>query len=177
MAPEELRAEICQARSLANGGIIGVNIMFAAQQFTELVHTSFNAGIDIVFTGAGFSRDIFQWGKEAGIPIVSIVSSAKAAVLSEKCGAPAVVAEGFEAGGHLGTDRSVKEIVPQIVEAVKIPVIAAGGIVNGQDMADMIKLGASGIQMSTRFVLSKECTVSGIQTSLFASRTRGYCDY
>lgn len=160
MALEELKEEIHQARALADGGIIGVNIMFAAQQFAQLVHTSINAGIDVVFTGAGFSREIFQWGIETGTPIVSIVSSGKAAILAEKCGAPAVVAEGFEAGGHLGTDRSVKEIVPEIVKAVNIPVIAAGGIVNGQDMADMIKLGASGVQMSTRFVLSEECTVS-----------------
>lgn len=160
MGLEELKDEIEKARSLADGGIIGVNIMFAAQQFSELVHTSLQAGIDVVFTGAGFSREIFQWGKAAGVPIVSIVSSAKAAILAEKCGAPAVVAEGFEAGGHLGTDRSVKEIVPEIVKAVKIPVIAAGGIVNGQDMADMIKLGASGVQMATRFVLSEECTVA-----------------
>ncbi len=156
----ELKQEIQQARQLADGGIIGVNIMFAAQQFSELVHTSLEAGIDVVFTGAGFSREIFQWGKAASIPIVSIVSSSKAAILAEKCGAPAVVAEGFEAGGHLGTDRSVKEIVPEIVKAVKIPVIAAGGIVNGHDMAEMIKLGASGVQMATRFVLSEECTVS-----------------
>lgn len=160
MGLDELKQEIQQARQLADGGIIGVNIMFAAQQFSELVHTSLEAGIDVVFTGAGFSREIFQWGKAAGIPIVSIVSSAKAAILAEKCGAPAVVAEGFEAGGHLGTDRSVKEIVPEIVKAVKIPVIAAGGIVNGHDMAEMIKLGASGVQMATRFVLSEECTVS-----------------
>ncbi len=160
MALDELTEEIKTARSLADGGIIGVNIMFAAQQFAELVHTSLEAGIDVVFTGAGFSREVFQWGREAGTPIVSIVSSAKAAILAEKCGAPAVVAEGFEAGGHLGTDRSVKEIVPEIVKAVKIPVIAAGGIVNGQDMADMIKLGASGVQLSTRFVLSEECSVA-----------------
>lgn len=160
MGLDELKEEIKQARSLADGGIIGVNIMFAAQQFAELVHTSLDAGIDVVFTGAGFSREVFSWGKEADVPIVSIVSSAKAAVLAEKCGAPAVVAEGFEAGGHLGTDRSIKEIVPEIVKAVKIPVIAAGGIVNGQDMAEMIKLGASGVQMATRFVMSEECSVA-----------------
>lgn len=160
MALEELRDEIQKARNLADGGIIGVNIMFAAQQFAELVHTSLEAGIDVVFTGAGFSREIFQWGKAAGVPIVSIVSNAKGAILAEKCGAPAVVAEGFEAGGHLGTDRSVKEIVPEIVKAVKIPVVAAGGIVSGQDMADMVKLGASGVQLATRFVLSNECSVS-----------------
>jgi len=160
MALDELTAEIQTAKALADGGIVGVNIMFAARQFAELVHTSVEAGIDVVFTGAGFSREVFHWGKAAGVPIVSIVSSAKAAVLAEKCGAPAVVAEGFEAGGHLGTNQPVKEIVPEIVKAVKIPVIAAGGIIDGQGMAEMVKLGASGIQMATRFVLSEECTVA-----------------
>jgi Dioxygenases related to 2-nitropropane dioxygenase len=71
-----------------------------------------------------------------------------------------VVAEGFEAGGHLGTDRSVKEIVPEIVDTVSIPVVAAGGITSGADMAEMVKLGARGVQMATRFVLSKECSVA-----------------
>jgi len=160
MSLDELRNEIRQARAIADGGIIGVNIMFAAQQFAELVHTALDEGIDVVFTGAGFSREVFVWGKEAGIPIVSIVSSAKAAVLAEKCGSPAVVAEGAEAGGHLGTHQSVREIVPEIVTAVKIPVIAAGGITNGRQMAEMVRLGASGVQMSTRFVLSEECTVA-----------------
>lgn len=160
MEEDELRREIRKARELADGGIIGINIMFAAHTFSELVHAALQEKIDVIFTGAGFSREIFQWGKEAGIPIVSIVSSAKAAILAEKCGAPAVVAEGFEAGGHLGTNRSVKEIVPEIVAAVNIPVVAAGGITNGQDMAEMIKLGASGIQMATRFVLSEECDVA-----------------
>lgn len=160
MELEELREEILKAREIADGGIIGVNIMYASAQFVELVQTSIEAGIDVIFTGAGFSRDIFRWGKEAGIPIVSIVSSAKAARIAEKHGAVAVVAEGTEAGGHLGTERSVKDIVPEIVEIVNIPVIAAGGVVTGQDMADMIKLGASGVQMATRFVLSEECSVS-----------------
>jgi len=160
MEEAELRQEIRKARQLAEGGIIGINIMFAAQQFKELVQVALEEKIDVIFTGAGFSRDIFQWGKEADVPVVSIVSSAKAALLAEKCGAPAVVAEGVEAGGHLGTDRSVKEIVPEIVRAVQVPVIAAGGIANGRDMAEMIKLGASGVQMATRFVLSQECEVA-----------------
>jgi NAD(P)H-dependent flavin oxidoreductase YrpB (nitropropane dioxygenase family) len=95
-----------------------------------------------------------------GTPVVSIVSSAKAAILAQKCGSPAVIAEGCEAGGHLGTDRSVREIVPEIVSAVDIPVVAAGGVVNGYDMAEMVKLGASGVQMATRFVLSEECSVA-----------------
>lgn len=160
MTPDELAEEISQSRSLANGGIIGVNIMFAARQFKDLVHTAIKEKIDVIFTGAGFSREIFRWAKESGTPIVPIVSSAKAARLAEKSGAAAVVAEGFEAGGHLGTDRSVKEIVPEIVDTVSIPVVAAGGITSGFDMAEMIKLGARGVQMATRFVLSKECSVA-----------------
>lgn len=160
LSPVELAQEIAKSRLLANGGIIGVNIMYAARQFKELVQTAIKEKIDIIFTGAGFSRDIFRWAKDSGTPVVPIVSSAKGARLAEKLGAPAVVAEGFEAGGHLGTDRSIKEILPEIVDTVGIPVVAAGGIVSGQDMADMVKLGASGVQMATRFVLSEECSVA-----------------
>ncbi|MEQ8173915.1 MAG: nitronate monooxygenase [Syntrophomonadaceae bacterium] len=160
MTPEELAMEISQSRSLADGGIIGVNIMFAARQFKELVHTAIREKIDVIFTGAGFSREIFRWAKDSETPIVPIVSNSKGARLAEKLGAPAVVAEGFEAGGHLGTDRSVKEIVPEIIDTVSIPVVAAGGITSGFDMAEMIKLGAKGVQMATRFVLSKECSVA-----------------
>lgn len=157
---KELREEIRQARSQAEGGILGVNIMFAARQFAELVKTALDEKIDIIFTGAGFSRDIFRWVKDSGTVVVPIVSSAKAARLAEKSGAPAVIAEGSEAGGHLGTEHSIKEILPEIVAAVNIPVVAAGGIIDGQGMAEMVKLGASGIQMGTRFVLSEECSVA-----------------
>lgn len=157
---EELRGEIRQARRLSNG-IIGVNIMYAVREFQKLVMTALDEKIDVIFSGAGFSRDIFGWGREAGVPIVSIVSSARLAKLAEKLGAAAVVAEGTEAGGHLGTERSTKEILPEIKAAVKkIPVIAAGGIVDGKDIAEMVRLGADGVQMGTRFVLSEECTVA-----------------
>lgn len=157
---EELKQEITKTRALAGSGIIGVNIMYAARQFTELVETAISQGIDVIFTGAGFSREIFRRGQESDTPIVPIVSSARAVVLAEKSGAAAVVAEGAEAGGHLGTDRSIKEILPEIKKAVKIPVIAAGGIVDGYDMAQVVKLGADGVQMATRFVLSDECSVA-----------------
>ena len=157
---DELKSEIRRARELAGSGIIGVNIMYAARQFTELVETAINEGIDVIFTGAGFSRDIFLRARKSGTPIVPIVSSARAAILADKSGAAAVVAEGAEAGGHLGTDRSIKDILPEIKRAVKIPVIAAGGIVDGRDMAEMVKLGADGVQMATRFVLSEECSVA-----------------
>lgn len=160
MSVKELKNEIKMARSLADGGIIGVNIMVAAHLFIDLVRTSINEKIDLILTGAGFSREIFQLGKEGNTPIVPIVSSPKAARLAEKCGAAAIVAEGTEAGGHLGTDQSIRDILPLIRDVVNIPVIAAGGIVNGRDIADMVKLGANGVQMATRFVLSEECSVA-----------------
>lgn len=160
MDMDELRDEIRQARKIAPKGIIGINIMYAAKEFAKVVQTAIEEKIDIIFQGAGFSRDIFGWGKEAGVPIVSIVSSAKVAKVAEKLGAAAVVAEGTEAGGHLGTDRSVKEILPEIKAAVKIPVIAAGGMIDGKGIAEMLRLGADGVQMATRFVMSTECTVA-----------------
>lgn len=171
MALDELRAEIRQARKLAKGGILGVNIMYAAKEFAELVHTAIEEGIDIIFTGAGFSRDIYRWAKDSKTVIVPIVSSAKAARIAVKYGAAAVVAEGTEAGGHLGTERPIRELLPEIVQAVDVPVVAAGGIVNGQDMADMVKLGASGVQMATRFVLSEECTVADEFKQLYLNAT------
>ncbi|AEG58928.1 NAD(P)H-dependent flavin oxidoreductase [Desulforamulus ruminis] len=167
MDPEELRTEIRQARQIAPKGIIGINIMFAAKEFAKIVRTAIDEKIDMIFTGAGFSRDIFPWGKEANVPIVSIVSSAKVARLAEKLGAAAVVAEGTEAGGHLGTDRSVKDILPEIKAAVNIPVIAAGGITDGKGIAEMVRLGADGVQLATRFVMSVECTVSDAFKKLY----------
>lgn len=160
MEEDELRNEIREARRISPTGIIGINIMYAAREFANIVRTAIEEKIDIIFTGAGFSRDIFAWGKASGTAIVSIVSSAKVAKMAEKLGAAAVVAEGTEAGGHLGTDRSVREILPEIREAVSIPVIAAGGIVDGKGIAEMFRLGANGVQMATRFVMSVECAVS-----------------
>lgn len=160
MEEDELRNEIREARKIANGGIIGINIMYAAREFAKIIHTAIEEKIDIIFQGAGFSRDIFTWGKESNTPIVSIVSSAKVAKMAEKLGAAAVVAEGTEAGGHLGTDRSIKDILPEVKAAVKIPVIAAGGIIDGKGIAEMIRMGADGVQMATRFVMSVECNVA-----------------
>ena len=155
MSHDELRYEIKLARSLTKG-VIGINIMVAARDFAGIVKTAIDEGIDLVVAGAGFSRDMFGLGKESGTPIVPIVSTAKLAKISEKLGASAVVVEGKEAGGHLGTDISVKKIIPEVLEAVKIPVIAAGGVLNGQDIVDFIKLGASGVQMGSRFAASVE---------------------
>ncbi|MEW6459240.1 MAG: nitronate monooxygenase [Bacillota bacterium] len=159
MTTDELIEEIRKTRSMTRG-IIGVNVMYAIRNFADLISAAIKERIDVIFTGAGFSRDIFDWGREGRVPIVSIVSSARLAKMAEKLGAAAVVAESGDAGGHLGTERSTVEILPEIRAAVDIPVIAAGGIVSGQDIAEMVRMGADGVQMATRFVLSTECAVS-----------------
>ena len=160
MTFDELADEIRIARKKALDGIIAINIMFAAREFLGIVNTAIKEKIDFIITGAGFSRDIFRIGREKNIPIVPIVSSAKLAKLAEKSGASAVIVEGKEAGGHLGTDRSIFDILPEILKAVKIPVIAAGGLVTGELIAKAFRMGASGVQLATRFVLSEECNAS-----------------
>ena len=159
MSVDELKKEIAKARDLTKG-IIGINIMFAASQFASLVKAAIDEGIDLIVSGAGFSRDMFSWGKAAGVPIVPIVSSPKLAQLSEKLGAAAVVVEGKEAGGHLGTNEPMKDLVPKVKQAVKIPVIAAGGIIDGTSIKEAMDLGADGVQMGTIFVATKECNAS-----------------
>lgn len=153
-----LRDHIRKARELTKGiGYIGVNVLFAMSTFAETIKAAMEEKVDFIISGAGFSRDMYSWGREYGVPVISIVSSAKLAKLAEKLGAAAVVVEGFEAGGHLGTDRPLFDILPEVVEAVKIPVIAAGGILHGEDIVKAIRMGAVGVQMGTRFVASDEC--------------------
>ena len=133
---EEMRSHIRQARSLIKDkGYIGVNVLFAMNDFAEKMKAALEEKVDFIISGAGISRDMYSWGKQAGIPVISIVSSAKLAKISERLGAAAVVVEGFEAGGHLGTDKPLFDLLPEIVEAVSIPVIAAGGIMTGADIA------------------------------------------
>jgi nitronate monooxygenase len=157
LAVEEFRAEVRKARA-ATKGIIGVNVMVAVRKFKELVLAAMEEGCDLVIAGAGFSRDVFSWGKEFKVPIVPIVGSARVAKLAEKFGAAAVIVEGVEAGGHLGTDKPMKELLPEIIEAVAIPVIGAGGVVTGADIKEVLDMGAAGVQMGTRFVATKECS-------------------
>ncbi len=158
---DELKEDVLKAKSETDG-IIGVNIMYAVKNFYELVIGSIEAGVDLIITGAGFSRDIFKIGKKYNVPVAMIVSSPTLAKLAEKLGAAAVIVEAKEAGGHLGTDKPLRTIFPPIREVVKkIPLIAAGGITNGYEMAEMMdEYGADGIQIASRFVLSEECPVS-----------------
>jgi len=157
---DELKEDIRRAKQMTHG-IIAVNIMFAIRHFMETVMASIEAGVDMIVTGAGFSRDIFKVGKDHNVPIVSIVSSPEFGKLAERCGADAIVVEAKEAGGHLGTDRPLRELFPEIRKIVKkVPLIAAGGITDGYEIAEMMgRYGADGVQMATRFVLTKECDV------------------
>jgi NAD(P)H-dependent flavin oxidoreductase YrpB (nitropropane dioxygenase family) len=156
MTPDELRHEIRTARESAAGGVIGVNIMVAVRNFADLVKAAIDEKIDLVISGAGFSRDVFDWTREAGVPMVPIVGSPRVAILSEKFGAAAVVVEGQDAGGHLGAVLPVRQLLPSILEAVSIPVIAAGNIITGADINELMSAGAAGVQMGTRFAATVE---------------------
>lgn len=158
---DELKEDIRKAKS-STDGVVAVNIMYAMKDFYNLVMSSIDAGIDMIITGAGFSRDIFKIGREHNTPIIMIVSSPALAKLAEKLGASAIIVEAKEAGGHLGTDKPLREIFPAIRNVItNIPLIAAGGITNGYEMAEMMdKYGADGVQIASRFVLSEECDVA-----------------
>lgn len=167
---EEMAREMRQARE-ATSGIVGVNVMVAVRKFKELVQTAMAEGADLIVAGAGFSRDVFQWGKDAGVPIVPIVGSPRVARLAEKFGASAVVVEGVEAGGHLGTDRPMREVLPEILEAVDIPVIGAGGVATGADIREVLSMGAAGVQMGSRFAATVESSAPEAFKQMYVDAT------
>ncbi|MBE0476234.1 MAG: nitronate monooxygenase [Coriobacteriia bacterium] len=159
LEPDELGAEVRSARE-ASQGIVGVNVMVAVRKFKDLVQRAIAEGAQLVVAGAGFSRDVFEWGRSAGVPVVPIVGSERVAKLAQRFGASAVVVEGVEAGGHLGTSEPLRELLPRIVEAVRIPVIGAGGIVTGADIKETLDLGAAGVQIGSRFAATVESSAS-----------------
>ncbi|MFW6306101.1 MAG: NAD(P)H-dependent flavin oxidoreductase [Bacillota bacterium] len=159
LSVNELKDEIKKARSMTSG-ILGVNIMYAFTGFAESLKASIEAGIDLIISGAGFSRDMFSLGKERDVPIVPIVSSLKLARISERMGASAVIVEGGNAGGHLGTDKDSWDLVKKIKDRIKIPVIPAGDIVSPKDVSRMFEMGLDGVQMGTRFLATYEADVS-----------------
>ncbi|MHB1162168.1 MAG: NAD(P)H-dependent flavin oxidoreductase [Chloroflexota bacterium] len=163
--------EIRRARTMTSG-IVGVNIMYALTDFYDLVMTCVDAGADFIVSGAGFSRDIFGYVRDFGTPVISICDNPGLAKIAERLGAAAIVVEGKEAGGHLGTDRPTREILPAVADAVRLPVIAAGGIWTGEDMEAMFRLGASGVQMATRFVTTRECEVAPEFKQAYLDATR-----
>ena len=124
----------------------------------EVAQVVAEEGVKVVTTGAGNPEKYMKLWKKSGIKVIPVVASAVLAKRMERCGADAVVAEGCEAGGHIGENTTMC-LVPQIVDAVKIPVIAAGGIADGRGMAAAFMLGAKGVQMGTHFIVTDECQV------------------
>ena len=161
MKADEVAFEISKSKELSKG-IIGINIMVAVSNFLDVVKAAIAEKVDLIIAGAGFSKDLFKMGRDNGVEIVPVVSSLKVAALSQRLGASAVVVEGKDAGGHLGTNLSVREIFPEIKKELGIPVVAAGGLTTGQDIAEMFIMGADGVQLGSRFLMSEECDISPI---------------
>lgn len=136
----------------------GVNIMLMNQEADEIAKVIVEEKVPVVTTGAGNPAKYIKEWKEAGVKVIPVVASCALAKMMERCGADAVVAEGTEAGGHIG-EITTMSLVPQVVDAVNIPVIAAGGIADGRGFAAALMLGAKAVQMGTHFVATKECNV------------------
>ena len=157
-APAEVvREEIRKVKELTKKPF-GVNIMLMSQYADEVAKVVAEEGVKIVTTGAGNPGKYMKMWKDAGIKVIPVVASVALARMMEKAGADAVVAEGTESGGHIG-EATTMTLVPQVVDAVSIPVIAAGGIADGRGIAAAFMLGAEAVQMGTRFVVAKESIV------------------
>ena len=153
-----VRAEIQKCRTMTDKPF-GVNIMLMSPHVEEVAKMVAEEKVPVVTTGAGNpSRFVKMW-KEAGTVVIPVVASTALARMVERAGVDAVIAEGGESGGHVG-DLTTMALVPQVVDAVKLPVVAAGGIGDGRGMVAAFALGACGVQMGTRFLVADECTVS-----------------
>lgn len=157
-APTEwVREQIRRAKELTDKPF-GVNIMLMSENADEIAELVCTEGVKVVTTGAGSPGKYMEKWKEHGIKVIPVVASVALAKRMEKCGADAVVAEGTESGGHVG-QLTTMTLVPQVVDAVDIPVIGAGGIGDGRGVAAAFMLGAEGVQVGTRFLVAEECTV------------------
>ena len=154
---EVVREEIRKAKALTKKPF-GVNVMLMSPYADDVAKVVVEEGVKVVTTGAGNPAKYMKMWKEAGIIVIPVVASVALAKLMERGGADAVVAEGTESGGHIG-EATTMTLVPQVVDAVSIPVIAAGGIGDGRGIAAAFMLGAEAVQMGTRFVVAKESIV------------------
>ncbi len=154
---EAVRAEIRKARELTHKPF-GVNIMLAAPDAAEVAEVVVEEGVGVVTTGAGSPAPYMEKWKSAGIKVIPVIASVAYALKMQELGATAVIAEGAESGGHIG-DLHTLALVPQVVDAVDIPVLAAGGIFDGRAAAAAFLLGACGVQVGTRFLVARECKV------------------
>ena len=158
MYPEVLREHIRKCQK-ATSGSFGVNVPMLYPQIEELMGIIIEEGVKIVFTSAGNPKTWTQHLKAHGITVVHVVSSVKFALKAQQAGVDAVVAEGFEAGGHNGRDETTTlTLIPAVREKVSIPLIAAGGIATGRAMLAAMVLGADGVQVGSRFVASEEAS-------------------
>lgn len=155
--PEIVRAEIRKCKELTDKPF-GVNVMLLNPNAEEVAKVVVEEGVKVVTTGAGNPSKYMAMWKEAGVKVIPVVASVALAKLMERGGADAVVAEGMESGGHIGFTTTMT-LVPQVVDAVSIPVIAAGGIADGRGIAAALMLGAEAVQMGTRFVVAEESIV------------------
>ena len=155
--PEWIREQVARARALTSKPI-GINVMLMDPRASEVAELVCELGVEVVTTGAGSPANYMKMWKEAGVKVVPVVASAARAARMERLGADAVVAEGTEAGGHIG-ELTTMALVPSVCAAVSIPVIAAGGIVDGRGMLAAFALGAEGVQCGTRFLTVEECGV------------------
>jgi len=152
-----LREQIKIARELTDKPF-GVNIMLMSPHVVEVAQVVVEEKVPVVTTGAGSPAAYMEAWKTAGIKVIPVIASVAMAKKMEQCGATAVVAEGQESGGHIG-ELTTMALVPQVCDAVSIPVLAAGGIADGRGMAASFCLGACGVQLGTRFLVAKECSV------------------
>lgn len=155
--PEWIREQVACARALTSKPI-GINVMLMDPRAAEVAELVCELGVEVVTTGAGSPANYMKMWKEAGVKVVPVVASSALAARMERLGADAVVAEGTEAGGHIG-ELTTMALVPSVAAAVSIPVIAAGGIVDGRGMLAAFALGAEGVQCGTRFLTVEECGV------------------
>ena len=158
MSIEQIREEIVNCKKHTDKPF-AVNLMLMMHNIDEIIDVVIEEGVGIVTTGAGTPRKYMPKLKEAGIKVIPVIPSVKAAKKMEELGCDAVVVEGMEAGGHVG-ESTTMALLPQVTSAVNIPVIAAGGIADGRGVAAAYCLGASGVQMGTVFLATEECPVS-----------------
>lgn len=154
---EAVRNEVRKCREMTDRPF-GVNIMLQAPNAAEIAEMVVEEGVKIVTTGAGSPAPYMPMWKDAGIKVIPVVASVALALKMQAAGADAVVAEGAESGGHVG-ELHTMPLVPQVVDAVDIPVVAAGGICDGRGAAAAFMLGADAVQVGTRFLSAEECTV------------------
>ena len=169
-APKEVvKANIDRVKQITDKPF-GVNIMLLSPFADDIVDLVIEEGVKVVTTGAGNPGKYMERFHEAGITVIPVIPSVALAKRMEKLGADAVVAEGMEAGGHIGK-LTTMALVRQVADAVSIPVIGAGGVLDGRDIVEMLKLGASGVQMGSRFAASDECNASDELKKMYVRAT------